>query len=320
MSNGQPSVYSLEGRDWSQVTRSEIIEAIKVAPQVSSSPESPPLARISKTAIVKYGHRIHPYEARTMQHITKHTTIRSPAVLDAWEETSNPDNEDTRIGYIVMDFIEGDLLHEVWDTSDAAGQQTLLQQLHGYMQQLHSLEFDTPGPLGGGKSEGMFFIDYGAGPFKSTSDLEDFYNFQLATCHNFGHAKDLLPGHFSGRFKDLVMCHLDIHDRNLMLDKQGKLWMLDWGWAGAYPKFVEYATLRWANRRDVTRDLVELLEGDVGEDTTNLLKMRFAFTTGALEFGQLSGAGDMRKRNNERINDESVYPESIGAHWRVEGT
>jgi hypothetical protein len=54
-------------------------------------------------------------------------------------------------------------------------------------------------------------------------------------CHEFRQAKHIPPGAFSGTFNELVMCHLDVNSRNIILDNREKVWLIDWGLAGAYP-------------------------------------------------------------------------------------
>jgi thiamine kinase-like enzyme len=41
----------------------------------------------------------------------------------------------------------------------------------------------------------------------------------------------------------LVLCHMDLHMRNILVDREGVLWLIDWEMAGAYPRWMEYA--RW---------------------------------------------------------------------------
>lgn len=73
-------------------------------------------------------------------------------------------------------------------------------------------------------------------------------------CHDFGHTTETPPGCFTGHFDELVMCHLDIHLRNLILDGQRKLWLLDWAFAGAYPPYFETANLTWKARGPLQPD------------------------------------------------------------------
>jgi hypothetical protein len=140
---------------------------------------------------------------------------------------------------------------------------------------------DRPGPVGGGISDGSFFTDYGAGPFESRKDIEDCFNDRLLVCHDFGHASQRPPGCFAGRFDELVMCHLDIHSRNLILDGQGKLWLLDWAFSGSYPPYFEAANLMWGGPEDFAAGLAESIGSKIYlEEIRQLLDIGFALTTG----------------------------------------
>jgi thiamine kinase-like enzyme len=41
-----------------------------------------------------------------------------------------------------------------------------------------------------------------------------------------------------------VLTHGDISMQNVIIDKVGKLWLIDWGFSGAYPKWFEYAAAK----------------------------------------------------------------------------
>jgi aminoglycoside phosphotransferase (APT) family kinase protein len=42
----------------------------------------------------------------------------------------------------------------------------------------------------------------------------------------------------------LVFTHHDLAPRNLLLDRRGQLWVLDWDYAGWYPRYFEYAAMQ----------------------------------------------------------------------------
>jgi serine/threonine protein kinase len=274
--------FPLEGRDLAQVTRTEVAEAVKIAPEIRSCLGGPSIARVTSSAIVKYGRHIHLHEARNMQYVSENTNIRLPAVVDAWEAEDKTLYDESNTCYIVMEYIEGRLVSDIWDDLDDKGRRSIIRQLYEYTRELQALKMDRPGPVGGGISEGSFFTDYGAGPFKSRKDIEDWFNDRLLVCHDFGHASQTPPGCFAGRFDELVMCYLDIHPRNLILDGQGKLWLLDWAFSGAYPPYFETANLIWRGPGDFAAGLVELIGSKIYlAEIRQLLAISFALTTGA---------------------------------------
>ncbi|KAH7265561.1 uncharacterized protein BKA55DRAFT_672390 [Fusarium redolens] len=91
------------------------------------------------------------------------------------------------------------------------------------------------------KFQGPWFTDYGAGPFDTLGELEDWCNHKIDVCVM---VKQLPPGTPRFEFKDIVLTHQDLAPRNLVLDKDMKLWVLDWGCAGVYPKGFEQAALQ----------------------------------------------------------------------------
>jgi aminoglycoside phosphotransferase (APT) family kinase protein len=41
----------------------------------------------------------------------------------------------------------------------------------------------------------------------------------------------------------LVLTHQDINPRNIIVGTDGRIWMLDFGWAGYYPPWFEYVAM-----------------------------------------------------------------------------
>ncbi|KAJ5704566.1 Aminoglycoside phosphotransferase [Penicillium majusculum] len=96
---------------------------------------------------------------------------------------------------------------------------------------MQSVAILQPGPLGGGPFRGRFFTDYSAGPFKNSAEVQDWFNHKL----------DIYIPPF--QFSKFVITHHDISPRNLILDRDGKVWLIDWADAGAYPPAFESAAL-----------------------------------------------------------------------------
>jgi hypothetical protein len=178
------------------------------------------------------------------------------------------------ICYIAMQYIDGDVLSEIWSGLDESVRRSVNEQLFSAISDLQSLAADRPGPVGGGLSEGAFFTHYGAGPFNSISDLESWFNERLAVCQDLGIATKVTI--------DLVICHMDLHMRNIILDQNQKLWLIDWSNAGFYPPYFEVAVVMKANLKDDFQDFLKAMPMETWkEKIKHLFAIGFALTTGA---------------------------------------
>lgn len=317
---GQPQPYPLEGRNLAQVTREEIAEAVLTAPRINliqgvpSNPDlsssgrtapqiypglcTPPIARVSSSMVVKYGRHIQLCEARNMQWVAENTSIRVPKVVDAWEANDKTPTRNNTC-YIVMEYIEGKPLSDIWADLNLESRRSMLDKVAEYIRQLRSVKLDVPGPIGGGLSEGSFFTDYGAGPFYSRKEMESWFNERLQVCHDFGIATHTPTGWFTGRFGSLVMCHLDIEPRNVLLDNTGNLWLIDWAFSGAYPPYFETAHMTRRGPGDWEDGLLERI-GTEGyrEDINQLMAITFALTTGACTKPRIKAAANSTQGPN----------------------
>ncbi|KAB8069845.1 kinase-like domain-containing protein [Aspergillus leporis] len=265
------------------IQRHTLVHALSTAPKIWDN-GGVKVARIARGVVVKYGHDVNICEADNMRYVSQHTTIRLPSLLDSWVEVECGDNIEggETICYIVMSYIDGILVDEVWSELSNTIRCGIQKQLHDFIRQLRHLKADRPGPIGGGVSQGAFFTDYGAGPFASKGEMEGWFDDRLAVCQDFGIVDAGQPG-FGGLFQHLVMCHMDIHLRNLILDDQGKVWLIDWAFAGMYPAYFETASILRHGRQTYFQHLLDQLEYRKDSEQTNrLFALSFALTTGAL--------------------------------------
>ncbi len=192
-------------------------------------------------------------------------------------------------------------MSDVWDDLDSKGRRNILHQLHGYIRELQALKMDRPDPIDGGISEGSFFTDYGASPFKSQKGRGEWFNDRLLVYCDFCHATQVPQGYFASQFDELDMRYLGIHPRNLILHDQDKLWLLDWAFSGAYLPFFETANLIWRDPGDFAAGFLELIGSNIHlEEIPQLLAISFALTTGAY--------CQSRVRANETSKFSGMFP------------
>ena len=269
------SLFPLGEKSINSISREEIIHAARTAP-ILHQQGGVTVARVHRDAVLKYGEDVGLSEARNMQLVMESTDVRLPTLFDAWQVKD--DGQETV--YLLMQYIEGDVLDRKWPGLDLDTRQLVHSQLNEFLRQLHTIRLPAPGPLGGDVCRGVLFTDYGAGPFKSRADLESWFDERLLVCQQFHRAPQTQPS-FSGQFESLVMCHMDIAKRNLVLDRQRRLWVLDWAYAGGYPVYFEEAVLRRMGVPDFTEGLLRMVGEDHTEDVKRLLAVGFALTTGA---------------------------------------
>jgi thiamine kinase-like enzyme len=85
---------------------------------------------------------------------------------------------------------------------------------------------------------------------------------KLDICKASGNAKK----HPSIRISN-VYPHQDISPRNLILDTFGYVWLIDWGFAGAYPPAFEAVTLtKQLQFRDFNQQLLQQIDYNTKQD------------------------------------------------------
>lgn len=197
------------------------------------------VVRLSRHLVMKGGGSVLPCEAKTLNLVASKTGIRAPRVHRSFQVEDETQYFGTK-GYIVMDFISGQPLDECWTDLPYDNQRQIAMQIADMIKEMQSVVISQPGPLGGGSFRGRFFTDYSAGPFKDSAEVQGWFNHKLDICKHVNQCpKDIPPF----RFTTFVLTHQDISPRNLILDRNGEVWLIDWAHAGAYPPAFESAAL-----------------------------------------------------------------------------
>ncbi|KAI0789923.1 kinase-like domain-containing protein [Abortiporus biennis] len=135
--------------------------------------------------------------------------------------------------WLVMDFVDGDILETAWPRMSWWRRLCTVWKLRRSLKELHRIPLPRR--------------DSGAGPFESYRAMSDFYDHLRYCCLVIIH-------HYRGTFEphliptfdasqSLVLCHNDLNMRNIMVNQRGEVWLVDWGMAGAFPPWFEYANL-----------------------------------------------------------------------------
>ncbi|KAK4235058.1 kinase-like domain-containing protein [Achaetomium macrosporum] len=193
--------------------------------------------------VVKSGKTIRATEGYTMRFVRQHTRIPVPEVYSVYKD------EQSGAVHIVMEYIEGKPLDEVWSTLTADEKQSVMRQLRGYFQELRQIKGTFIGSVDGSGCDDQFFENApgACGPYGTEAE----FNQALARAWLEGHEDDpfrqllvkilfeVMQGH------EIVMTHNDFAARNILVRGATVVAVLDWEFAGFYPEHWEYCKALW---------------------------------------------------------------------------
>ena len=205
---------------------------------------------------IKRGYRLHPLapiyrlnpttavkmcasksEAETMKFVRDNTSIPVPEVYNAYVE------EKTGNSVIVMEFVEGQNLDKAWANYTKAEQAHVVAQLRGYVDELRRFRGDFIGSINGTACHDQFFCDdpEGYGPYKTEADFNQGIVKAMRTLGPSGFL-DWRCTVFLGAMKghDIVLTHGDLDPRNILVQGDKVVAILDWELSGYYPEYWEY--------------------------------------------------------------------------------
>ncbi|KAI1948751.1 hypothetical protein LOZ12_003625 [Ophidiomyces ophidiicola] len=153
-------------------------------------------------------------EAVAMQLVRSKTSVPVPRVYNAYVDDS------TSRGVILMEYIHGDVLTDVWDKLDPCQRANIISQLRQFMDELHAIK--------------------GFGPYKTEEELNNgiVRALQLSISDTWvdrvGRMVKPIPSH------EIVFSHADLSPQNIIVRGDKVLALLDWEMAGFYPAYWDY--------------------------------------------------------------------------------
>ena len=250
--------FPLDTQEISSVSDQQLAEIFSTAPIIHEY-GGVTIVRLSKSLVCKGGQGVKASEAQIMT-LAASLNIPIPQVYRTFVAAvpGFSKGEFVKGHFIVMDYIPGPTVEQCWGLLESNQRLSVTSQICEIINKLQSTALNSPpGPSGrtrDQKFEGPWFTDDGAGPFESVKDLESWFNHKIKVCIRLKQAPSDTPRF---KFKKLVLTHQDIAPRNLIIDAQEKLWLIDWGIAGVYPLGFEQVAFRTQSGR--TRDLVEMV-------------------------------------------------------------
>ncbi|TFY54449.1 hypothetical protein EVJ58_g8856 [Rhodofomes roseus] len=201
-----------------------------------------------------------PSEALTLELVYRCTTIPVPRLRRVIRD------HDTNV--IVMDYIPGRQLSHVWREMSTWRKLRVVFTLRSYVLQLRAIQHPgsaIPGPIvppGHPPREctsPLFGWKYEwRGPFASYDKLAAFFNdrYKVALVQHrrvpTTKAESRVRADPFDNSGPLVLTHQDINMRNIIVGDDGRLWLIDWAWAGFYPGWFEYVATRIQSENEET--------------------------------------------------------------------
>lgn len=201
---------------------------------VENSAVSIRIHRIGQSLLAK---RTEDSERASMDYVRDHTTIPVP-------RTYRPD-----MNMLLMDLIDGEMLYECWDSLGIFTRFRIACTLRLYVKQLRILRRETAGAVDTGHVRGILFGQDTYGPYSTVRRFRQFCEY--VSC--FGWCTRAMIAREEGRPPpplprpdfdwSPVFTHGDLTLENILLDRRGTLWLLDWDFAGFYPACLESVTM-----------------------------------------------------------------------------
>ncbi|EGD99326.1 hypothetical protein TESG_06593 [Trichophyton tonsurans CBS 112818] len=214
-----------------------ISHCLKHSRKINDSNWGDPVVRITRNIVVKYGPGVSPGEAATQEYAYQHLDPKIVQVPRVFRYFQHRESLDAKLnGYLFMEYIPGQNLKTRNNIGSDSEITRKLIKIIGHLGQIAG--GSVPGPVGGGIPRGTLWGDGGAKrEFRSLEDVNDWVNKRIEPIDE---TVDLTP-------YPLVLCHMDLCRRNMVLKKDESICLLDWGYAGFYPRFYEMAAIRCGN-------------------------------------------------------------------------
>lgn len=231
--------------DEHQRPASIVLEGKKKHPAITSDKlsqlqrlsEAPGLFKLDASTVLKTGQATRMAEAAAMRYIRENTSIPVPKVYDAYMRTDRPD-----CGAILMEFVEGDTLHDAWADLSCAQKDSIIMQLKGYYDQLCAIKGDFIGSLDGTYCEDQIFSNNrGAfGPFKTENEFREGCIAAMYRCRRDNWSETVAEFIRALPPSEIVLTHNDLHPRNIIVHDGKVVAIIDWELSGFYPEYWEY--------------------------------------------------------------------------------
>ncbi|KAK9788207.1 putative Kinase-like domain-containing protein [Seiridium cardinale] len=215
------------------------------------------IVRIHERFVIKFGIEVSPIEAHNMLYVSNSTTVPVPKVFAIYQRQE----EQNVVTYIVMQYVPGTTLLDLWGTLDQARKTAISKTLRTYFDQLRQLrQLQHPGYFGnitgGPPLDDIFSVAQGVHEVKKSVETEEelinhiirIYSLETGerTAHKARYYQHVLPNVLRSNGSP-IFTHNDFQRKNVMVQPDGTLVIIDWEFSSWYPAYWEYSSATFAN-------------------------------------------------------------------------
>jgi len=215
--------------------------------------------------VLKLGKIGAPEEAKTIQFIQQNTQIPVPHIIVSatgiWHH------------YMLMKRVDGELLHFTWDRLSQPQRSHVIDQLRFIVEQLRSLPPPQPPSVSALNNAPCFDARVAGsrtfGPFTTVAGFHD----HLASASTFHIDEDGIK-RIRSQMSDqqrILFTHGDLAPRNIFMNGDKVVALIDWEHAGWYPEYWEYVKAKYSHMLDTSWE--DSISGIMPQDYEHELKL-----------------------------------------------
>ncbi|KAG6835097.1 hypothetical protein H0H93_004854 [Arthromyces matolae] len=224
-------------------TNEQVLERIRAARRPGVS-ETVLLTDLNITARLSVdGDRTNLREVLVHELLLAKTTIPVPRVRRVVAEGN--------VFYVVADYIPGQTLAAAWSSLSLVRKLSIAFTLRSHIRQLRTIKATSQTPAGcltteSNRPRKSFSVVWGLessrqGPFESYTSLIDFMNYINQVWADLKSLPDDSPLRRANLdfSRPMVLTHNDLHNENIILGDDGRVWIIDWTCAAYHPEWFE---------------------------------------------------------------------------------
>ncbi|KAF2426480.1 kinase-like protein, partial [Tothia fuscella] len=184
--------------------------------------------------VAKLGPGLDLTEAESIKFIQRHTSVPVPRVWNSYEKDG--------VGYILMEYVDGELLERVWGKMDQSTRNTILLELRDYIKQMRQIKppllTRIGSATGGPATDRRTMNAIKGGPFETEKDFNEWQLKQLVEGSSQLSRETYASMHKTDH--EIVFSHGDLAFHNVIVHDGHVAAIIDWEYAGWYPEHWDF--------------------------------------------------------------------------------